>query len=289
MKLVTSVYTMDEIEYLKDSIDYALVAVPHMAVNYKDIDIDKAIALLKSLNKGIILNINRIMHPSDLSSVEAIMTKYKDLDLMFYVSDLGAVAIARKLGIVNKVIYNPETMITNYLDLNEYYSLGVNACGLSSEITLKDVKLMNEKDNAKIFYQVFGRRLMFYSRRHLVSLYETKNEDKYPRGDLYLREATRKDFLPIIENDECTTIYRSYSISLLDKLDELSFIEYAYLESLYQDMDKFKKVNECFYNVIVKNESKEEAIKVFNSLEIETEEGFFNKDSVYQKEELKNV
>ena len=289
MKLVTSVYTLDQIEYLKESIDYALVAVPHMSVNYQDIDIDKAISLLKSYNKGIILNLNRIMHPNDLANVKSLMEKYKNEDLLFYVSDLGAVSIAKKLEIANRVIYNPETMITNYLDLNEYYSLGVNACGISSEITLKDVKLMNEKTDAKIFYQVFGRRLMFYSRRHLVSLYETKNNDKYPKDNLYLREATRKDFLPIIENDECTTIYRSYSISLLNKLKDISFIEYAYIESLYQDMDKFKKVNECFYNVIVKNESIEDQLKVFDSLEINTEDGFFNKDSVYQKEELKNV
>lgn len=288
MKLVTSIYEINEIEELKDYIEYALVAVPHLSVYYKDIDIDKAIQLLNKYNKKIILNINRIMHPSDIDMVINIYKKYLNTDIMFYIADLGAYNEAINLKIENRIIYNPETMITNYLDLNEYASLGANACGISSEITLKDLKLMNVKTNANIFYQVFGRRLMFYSRRKLITLYETKNTDNYPKTDAYLREATRKDFCPINENQECTVIYRPYNINLIDKLNEISFIKYAYVETLYLNFNEKKIISECFYKAINGNDLNE-LRKITDSLGLEYQEGFFIKDSVYQKEELKNV
>ena len=289
MRLVTSVYTIEEIESLMDYIDYALVAVPHLSVYYKDIDVKKAVDLLNKYNKNIILNINRIMHPSDIEKVISVYKEYLNTNILFYISDLGALNEAIKLGIENRIIYNPETMITNYLDFNEYSSLGVLSCGVSSEITLNDLKLIYEKTNKSIFYQVFGRRLMFYSRRHLISLYETKNNDKYPHVDAYLKESTRQDYLPINENEECTAIYRSYNINLIDKLNELSFIDFAYLETAFLDNNSKNIVAKAYFDAIKNNGNLNELSDLLNNLGLEYQDGFFYKDSVYQKEELKNV
>ncbi len=289
MRLVTSIYTIEDIENMHDYIDYALVAVPHLSVYYKDIDVKKAVDLLNKYNKNIILNINRIMHPSDIEKVISVYKEYLNTNILFYISDLGALNEAIKLGIEKRIIYNPETMITNYLDFNEYSSLGVLSCGVSSEITLNDLKLIYEKTNKSIFYQVFGRRLMFYSRRHLISLYETKNNDKYPHVDAYLKESTRQDYLPINENEECTTIYRSYNINLIDKLNELSFIDFAYLETAFLDNNSKNIVAKAYFDAIKNNGNLNELSDLLNNLGLEYQDGFFYKDSVYQKEELKNV
>ena len=290
MKLVTSVYTLGEIVMIHDYIDYALVAVPHLSIYYKDINVKVAVNLLHDYKKNIILNINRIMHPSDIEKVKELYNQYlEDKDVLFLVSDLGAYNEAIKLGIQNRIIYNPETMITNYLDLNEYSNLGCLSCGVSSEITLNDLKMMYEKTNKSIFYQVFGRRLMFYSRRHLISLYETKNNDKYPHNDAYLKESTRKDYFPINENDECTAIYRSYNINLIDKLNELSFIDFAYLETAFLPKDIKEVICGAYYDAIKNNGDLKLLKDITDNLGLEYNDGFFYKDSVYQKEELKNV
>ena len=289
MRLVTSIYTIEDIENMHDFIDYALVAVPHLSVYYKDIDVKKAVDLLNKYNKNIILNINRIMHPSDIEKVISVYKEYLNTNILFYISDLGALNEGIKLGIEKRIIYNPETMITNYLDFNEYSSLGVLSCGVSSEITLNDLKLIYEKTNKSIFYQVFGRRLMFYSRRHLISLYETKNNDKYPHVDAYLKESTRQDYLPINENEECTAIYRSYNINLIDKLNELSFIDFAYLETAFLDNNSKNIVAKAYFDAIKNNGNLNELSDLLNNLGLEYQDGFFYKDSVYQKEELKNV
>ena len=102
MRLVTSIYTIEDIENMHDYIDYALVAVPHLSVYYKDIDVKKAVDLLNKYKKNIILNINRIMHPSDIEKVISVYKEYLNTNILFYISDLGALNEAIKLGIKNK-------------------------------------------------------------------------------------------------------------------------------------------------------------------------------------------
>lgn len=290
MKLVTSIYTLGEIVILKDYIDYALVQVPHLSVYYKDIDVKVAVYLLHKYKKNIILNINRIMHPSDIEKVKELYKEYlDDKEVLFLISDLGCYNEAIKLGIENRIIYNPETMITNYLDYSEYKSLGALSCGISTEITLNDLKLIYEKTNGSIFYQVFGRRLMFYSRRHLISLYETKNEDKYPHEDALLKESTRNDYLPINENEEGTVIYRPYNINLISKLNELSFIDFAYIETAFLPKDIKEVICGVYFDAIKNNGDLNVLADITANLGLEYQDGFFYKDSVYQKEELKNV
>ena len=65
MNLVTSIYKIEDINLLKDYLDYALINVPKYSINYKDIDVDKAIQLCDENNIKVILSINRIMHPGD--------------------------------------------------------------------------------------------------------------------------------------------------------------------------------------------------------------------------------
>jgi len=288
MKLLTSIYTIEELNKLIDSIDYALINVPKYSLIYKDIDIDLAISILSKNNKGIVLSINKIMQPFDILEIDKFIDKYKDLNLLFYVSDLGVINLFIKKNIINKVIYNPETMITNYLDLKEYYSLGINSIGISNEITLSDLIKMNNLVNSKLLYQVFGYRLMFYSKRYLVSLYEKQSNINIIKNDLYLKEITRDDYFPIIENDNGTFIYRPYLISLLDKINEINFLEFLYVESLYIDIDLFKKINEIYYDVIKNNSNLDDNINKLKELKLNIKDGFIYKDSVYQKEELKN-
>lgn len=287
LRLVTSLYNLNQIEYLLDLIDYALVNVPKLSIHYENINIDDAINLLKKNNKGIILNINRIMHDSDLDLVDSLFNKYlNDNEILFQIADLGVLNIAKKLKIENRIIYNPETMVTNYLDLEIYNSFNINAVGISSEITLNDVILMKNHTN-NIFYQLFGLRLMFYSKRRLITLYGNKNNEIYPK-EAFLKETTRNDYFPIYENENGTYIYRGYNINYLSDIDKLDFIKYGYIESLNLKLDDLKAVLAAFNDTINNYEHKAINVKKINDLGINIADGFKYKDSVYQKEELKN-
>ena len=152
---------------------------------------------------------------------------------------------------------------------------------MSLEIPLNDVN--NSINDNSIFYQIFGHRIMFYSNRKLVSLYEEKANIKVSNNHLYLKEATRDDYLPIIENENGTMIYRPYCISLLKEKDIISKFKYGYMESLYLDDDIFLKVLIEYKNAISKNNI-DESIANINNLGLNIEEGFTYKDSIYQKE-----
>ena len=104
MKLLTSIYTIEELNNLIDSLDYALINVPNLSINYEEIDIDLAIDILNKNNKGIVLSINKIMHPSNIKPLDDFIKKYKDLNVLFYTADFGSLDLFMKYNIISKVI-----------------------------------------------------------------------------------------------------------------------------------------------------------------------------------------
>ena len=112
---------------------------------------------------------------------------------------------------------------------------------------------------------------------------------KFTNGIVVFDKETRDDYYPIIETNNATIIYRSYIISLLSDLNKLKFLDYIYLDSLYIDNSKFNKVIKIFKAYIDNTKTLEDSIEEINNLEFKIEDGFKYKDSVYQKEELKNA
>ena len=264
--------------------------IPSFSLLYKNnFNFEEAIKLLKNKNKKIILALDKIYQPFEIDNVEKFILKYKDLNyIYFYITDLGVYEILKGLNIEARSIYNPYTMITNYLDLDVYKNLGCDALSLSLEITLKDLILSYKKTNAPLFEMVFGKRIMFYSKRKLMSLYGNKI-NKELKKDGYIKETERLDYYPIIENDNGTMIYRPYICSYLKYLNKLSFLKYAYFDSYNIPFDIYKNVlnltNKYLEKEIDINKLKEE----INKLNLDIKDGFIFNDSIYQKEEIKNA
>lgn len=284
--LTISIYDNDSLNKYYSYADACLLMVPKLAISYKDLNIDEAILLCHKNNIIPILGINRIMHPDDLKNVFDFIEKYKNQNVLFYVSDIGLMEYAKENNISSLFIYNPETMITNGLDLNLYNNLlNPNAIAMSLEITINDFLHATKSFDGNLFYQVFGRRLMFYSNRRLISLYEDKNKTKYPHNDLYLRESTRNDLFPILENEYGTQIYRGYLICYLKYLNSLN-LKYEFIETLYMDTNTMIEVLKIFKAYKSSNDLSN-SLEKLKSLNLNINDGFSINDSVYQKEELK--
>lgn len=288
MKITSAIYNKLQLNSYIEYIDSALLMTKEYSLVYDDLNLDEAIKICLNNNVMPIISINKIITPNDTKLVYSLLEKYKDnSNIYFYVTDLGCARIGINLNIINRMIFNPETMIANTLDLIEYASLGFDALAMSHEITLEDfIKSYNET-KLDLFYLGLGHRLMFYSKRKLISLYEAKNNTKYPKENLYLREATRKDYLPIIENDNGTVIYRSYIISLVNEIDELSFLKYFLCDPLYIDSTSYLNALKAISNYHKNKIAKNEMLDIINNLHFNIEDGFKYNDSVYQKEELK--
>ncbi len=281
--LVSAIYNMKELNKLNGLIDGAVLNTKDYSLIYDNLDLDLAYSFC--LNNKIlpIISLNKMFYPNELENIKDIYLKYDKA--LFLITDLGLFHIAKSLNKENKLIYNPETMLTNYLDLDLYNNLGFEALAMSLEIPFKDVKESILKTNANLFYMVFGKRMMLYSRRHLLSLYQEKANIKLPNNKMYLKEINREDYFPIVENENGTKIFRSYIINYLDMLEDVN-IKYIYLDSFDIDFIIYKKVVSIYKEYLDKKITKEDSIKSLNELNLNIEDGFKYKDSVYQKEEF---
>ncbi|MGM9969568.1 MAG: U32 family peptidase [Anaeroplasma sp.] len=289
MEIVCSVYNLNQLNKNICSMDAAILMIPNISLIYENLDIDIAITICKKNNIIPILAVNKLYKPFEFNELTGIIDKYAvDKDVLFYVTDIGVAYYAIKLGIGNRVIFNPETMITNSYDLKIYSEYNFKALAMSSEITYFDLVKSYNEVKADLFQLVFGHRLMFYSNRNLISLYEKKAGINIPKNNTYLKEATREDLYPIYENDNGTMIYRSYLVSYANVLNELGFLKYLYCDSLAINDEIFSKVLKLFYDYSKEKICYEALNLEINKLNLNIQDGFMYCDSVYQKEELKN-
>ena len=276
MKLVCSLPSLDLLNEISSFVDGILLK--------DNADILEEIHQVKKLNLLPIYSLSEMVFPMELEVYKQKILLTSSTDCLYYITDLGLAHLLKELGLIERTIFDPITMITNSLDAKEYMKYGFHSLGLSNEITLKDIERIISKSNCKAFVQVFGYRIMLSTRRTLLSLYQDKIKTKFPLENLTIQEATRNDFFPIEETLQGTKIYRSQLICLLKELEPLP-LEFAYIDSYRLDKDIFKEVVKLF-SLIKSKEHKEEALKELEALNLPIGEGFAYKDSVYMKEEF---
>ena len=224
-KIIVSISNKSEISLYKNA-DSFIVSNKHFCVKYpssmNNEEIRESISLAHSLNKEIILNINKVYLNDELSDLENFINEFNDVD-GFMIADLGAFNILKRLGLSNKAIYNPETLIVNYFDMNFCFDLDMKSVILSKEMTLDNIiKSINHAKKDVMIYS-FGFYHMFYSRRKLVKNYfdEIKQDNKHNNQHLLLKEATRDNKYHIYQDDNGTIITNSDIFCNLDYLDEI--------------------------------------------------------------------
>ena len=276
MNLTVAIYNQKTLQKCLGFAKTAVLMCPKYAYIYEDdFDIDGAVQYCLNNSIDIVLAINRIFMEDELDDIRKFILKYKQYK--FLISDLGVIKIFQELGLSKHVIYDPDTLICNSSDLAIYNSYGFDALGMSNEILINDVVASFEKTNAPIFYQVFGRKLMFYSKRKLLSLYEQYKQIEFTKKDLSLVEEKRSYHIPIFENENGIYCFRHYFISLLNEIDRLSFLKYSYVETITLYDDEVVSVLKAFTD---------NDINELNKLNLDIEDGFAYSDTVYVKEKI---
>ena len=160
MKLVCNLPSIDNLNDFKGYADALLIKNKENMLS----------TIQKVLTCGIlpILQWDEMVLPEEIENYRTQIELTKNLGCMYYITDLGLAHLLKKANILDRVIFDPITMITNSLDAKEFQDYGFHAIGLSNEITLEDTKQIIEKSKARAFLQVFGYRLMLSTRRKLV-------------------------------------------------------------------------------------------------------------------------
>ena len=276
MKLVCSLPSNLQISAVKNFVDGILLEDKENIV--EEIITATAYGLIP------IYKLNEMVFPEEIEVYKNKIIKTKNTSCLYYITDLGLAHIAKELGLLNRTIYDPVTMIRNHLDAESFMEYGFHAIGISNEITLSDTKSIIEQGKIKAFLQVFGFRLMHTSRRALLKLYGEQARIALPKEHLTIKEALRSEHYPITEDSYGTKIYRGYILSLLEHLGDLS-LEYAFIGGEFFSSDTFLEVLNCF-NEKRNNPTSMLPIQRLKQLNLPIEDGFTYQDTVYLKEEF---
>lgn len=285
--IVTSLNEIKNLEEILINTDALMAGCDLFStINYESFTKDELKFIMNAChmhNKKFVLKLNLMLHEPMINEFRSFVLEFLNADL-FYVTDLGALNILKELTNMEKIIYDPNTLICNHLDALIYSNDSKLTIGLSEEITLNDVNKIASYVNENIFYKIFGYQQMSFSKRHLVSLYleENKINSRNKKGIYYLKEETRNELYPVLEREYGTIIFRSYVLNLLKELKNIN-ARYLFIETFLLNSEQIKAILKCIKGILNNEIACDKALGIIKELGLQSEDGFLYNDTVYIK------
>jgi putative protease len=173
----------------------------------------------------ILILVNRFYFDPELDELTNYLICLSKLEvdgLIFGDFAINQICLEQKIKI--PLIYNPETLVTNYDQFSFYLENGINEVALVRELQVNELKEIGQnKNKMKIQVQVSGFAYVMHSRWKLISNFKTTQniKDELVKTKLLIREISRKESMIAYEDKHGTHILTNYSLSLFDKLKEL--------------------------------------------------------------------
>ena len=245
--------------------------------------------IIKLLKKKIYVNLNLIIHNIDLNNVKEFLKYIKKLNVDGIIfGDLAIFQLAKEMDLVNKLIYNPETLNTNYYDPVYWSNKGILGLTISKEITLEDISIIAKNSKIEISLIGHGYLNMFHSKRPLIEnfLKYTNNEyDNYIENrNLRLVEEIRDEAYPIFQDSHGTHIFRAKSMESFKEVNILKkMIEIFIIDGIFKDTNYLIKTLKNYKTLLSSTSNKEKALEISKQYEKDHDSGFLYKKTVYVK------
>lgn len=251
----------------------------------KGLSIDRNLIALDELKlldtSNIYILLDKNMFNSDLAYLEEVLICLDKLSLkgiLFY--DLAVLSISKRLGIKTPLIWNQNFFVTNYRTCNYYFNEGVSGALISSEITKDEIIEISKNTKLDLFVNIFGRQMMAFSKRYLVSNYFTFIGEVNDKDVNYMSERTGS--YPVVEKDFGTKFFNKEVLCGIRYINEFKpFINHLILDDYMIDEDVFVKILSIFKEGL--DASGDELIgleREVNSL-VSCDLGFFDKKTIY--------
>lgn len=290
MKLLVPLYDLNQMKNIAPFVDGFLLGNDQFGTrltkSHSVENIKTAIKNAKFLGKEAFLVCNQMMTDVLLESFKGFIQSmdHERIDGVI-VGDLGALSVLTKMGLSDKAIYNPETLLTNVYDVNFLNQKGIKGVYLAKEITLEDIETIAKEKKLQLFMVGHGHLNMFYSRRQLVDNFThfiEKENVYHKKQDLKIVEDHRSDEpYPILEDDAGTHVFRSHVFSALNHLDTLEpLIDYIVLDTLFKD-DMYTQTIAAIYKENIQDESIINELK--ETYQETWDDGFFYKKTIYKQ------
>lgn len=189
----------------------------------------------------MLVKVNRFFTEEELPALRIHLQLLKTLlvDGIYY-GDECVFFEAKKLGLQDKLIYAPDTLLTNHEDVAYYLHEGIATVCISKEITLDELCVISSYAPGRIEVGIHGRVNMMHSKRKLVSNYLTfihKPEDIQNKQTLFLMEETRDEHMPILEDELGTHVFSGYTLASFEELPKLvaAGVTHVSIDGIFHD------------------------------------------------------
>lgn len=231
MKLLTTPITIEDIKPLADAgADGLIFGTAFFSLRAAAVFPE---AMLKELAERchachvkMLVLVNRLFIDQELPKVREHLAFLKAIHADgIYFSDEALLLMAEELGIKHLLIYQPDTLLTNHQDVDYYLNEGLQSVVLAKEITLQEMLMIAANSDASRMEVIgHGHLVMMHSRRRLLSSYMEflhRSDCLCDKYNLTIEEETRKDAMPIFEDNHGTHIFSSFVQQSFDETDAL--------------------------------------------------------------------
>ncbi|BCR35630.1 peptidase U32 family protein [Mariniplasma anaerobium] len=292
MKLLITLYDIKNMKSLSHTTDGFIIGNEKFAArlthSFNTEEINQAIMNASQLNKEIFLQANQMLDDNLLDEFSVFLDSIDTKGITgIIVTDIGSVMRLKTKGLIDKAIYNPETLLTNKYDFNFLKKEGILGAYIAKEITLEDVLEISEHKEIKLFMVGHGHLNMFYSKRQLIHNfmdYQHLNNIYHNKQNMKIIEEQRpEEPYPILEDMAGTHVFRSQVFSSLDYLDTLnSHIDYLVIDTIFKDDLYAKKILELYKHRTYDQKRIEDIKALYKE---NWDSGFFYKKTVYKTRE----
>lgn len=287
MKLLTTLFDIKNLELLSEADGFIIGNETYgtrLTKSFSISEINEVITFGKAHEKDVFLVANQMFDDQMIDTFKSWIKEILIEDLTgLIVADVGLYYALKKEELQDKVIYNPETLMTNYYDFNFLVETGIYGVFIAKEITLEDIKVIAEKKQTKLFMVGHGHLNMFYSKRQLIDNYmhfmDKENHIHNKQTLKIIEEKRSEEPYPILEDLAGTHVFRSQVFDSIDYLETLRpLVDYLVIDAIFKD-DQYTKAMIDMYQGHP-SLAKED---IENTYEEVWDHGFFFKKTIYKQ------
>ncbi len=257
-----------------------------LAYSFSNLEIRNANNVIKSLNKEIYIVMNMIVHNENIIELTKFLDFIKELEVDGIIfGDLAVYQLAKKIKLEDLLIYNPETLNTNYYDPIFWSKQGIKGLTISKEITLDDIKQISKEKHLEISLIGHGHLNMFHSRRPLIENYFKYTHNEYEEyienRNLKVVEEIRNESYPIFQDNQGTHIFRDKALESFQEVNTLSdSLDVFIIDGIFKNHEYLNKTI-MYYKSLLNNQGN--AKDISKLYEGDHDSGFLYKKTVYDK------
>lgn len=262
VNIITSPKNIDDIIKLKEAgANTIICGMPFFSVRAVSHFTNEEIKIVRSMTKKLEMDLyvlmNRFFVEKEMDAMKKQLSFLKEVGVDgIYFTDMGVFEEASNLNMEHVMIYNPDTLLTNHMDVQAYLDLGIKMCTLAKEITLENMVKIANKVEGEMEVIVHGRLNMMHSKRTLLTNYMKflgNESDLRNKQTLYLMEENREEHMPIVEDEHGTHVYTGFTLCTFEEVEDLmkAGIRNLRIESMFMEIEEICEIIKDYHKVIL--------------------------------------